>query len=83
MIVVAVFVDVDDIFVVVKGTVIFVVDAVFVVVDAVFVVDDDGDDVFLVVDAVYDLVVAPDGTSHVTPTSPRIPPESQITSFCI
>lgn len=51
-------------------------DAVFVVVDVVFVVVDvDGDDFFLVVDAVYDLVVAPDGTLHVTPTSPPLPPE--------
>lgn len=40
------------------------------------VVDGDGDDVFLVVDAVYDIRVrAPDGTSHVTPTTPPLPSE--------
>lgn len=69
----------DVIFVDVNGAVIVVVvdvDTVFVDVDTVFVVVDvvcvdvDGDDVFLVVDTVYDLVFASDGTSHDTPTSP-------------
>lgn len=66
MIVVAAVVDGDGdvVFVDVNGAVIFVV------------VDGDWDDVFLVVDAVYDIRVrAPDGTSHVTPTPLPLPPE--------
>lgn len=75
MIVVVAVVDGDVIFVDVNGAGFFVV--VDVDGDIVFVVDDvDGDDVFLVVDFVNDIrVVAPDGTSHVTPTSPPLPPE--------
>lgn len=51
-------------------------DVIFVDVNGAVIVDVDGDDVFLVVDAVNDIRgVAPDGTSHVTPTTPPLPPE--------